>query len=110
MAPVTIELLLEPFKPSNFLPNATAPKLPIDKFSPYMTPRLVETYLICRLEKLKTRSRSISKKNQAFLQLYSESTFQQELAYAENSAGIAIGDRQLHRLPALLKNAKIKGI
>ena len=44
------------------------------------------------------------------MQLYSEPTFQQELAYAENSAGIAIGDRQLHRLPALLKNPKIKGI
>jgi hypothetical protein len=44
------------------------------------------------------------------VQLYSESTFQQKLAYAENSAGIAIGDRQLHHLPAQLKNHKIKEI
>ncbi len=48
--------------------------------------------------------------DRAFVQLYSEPTFRQELAYAENSAGIAITDRQLHRLPALLKNPKIKGI
>jgi uncharacterized lipoprotein YddW (UPF0748 family) len=48
--------------------------------------------------------------DRAFVQLYSEPTFKQELAYAENSAGIAITDRQLHRLPALLKNPKIKGI
>ncbi len=48
--------------------------------------------------------------DRAFVQLYSEPTFRQELAYAENSAGIAITDKQLHRLPALLKNPKIKGI
>ena len=48
--------------------------------------------------------------DRAFVQLYSEPTFKRELAYAENSAGIAITDRQLHRLPALLKNPKIKGI
>lgn len=50
------------------------------------------------------------KVDRAFVQLYSEPTFRQELAYAENSAGIAITDKQLHRLPALLKNPKIKGI
>jgi uncharacterized lipoprotein YddW (UPF0748 family) len=50
------------------------------------------------------------KLDRAFVQLYSESTFKQELAYAENSAGIAITDRQLHHLPALLRNSKIKSI
>jgi Glycosyl hydrolase-like 10 len=48
--------------------------------------------------------------DRSFVQLYSEPTFKQELAYAERSAGIAITDRQLHRLPALLQNPKIKGI
>jgi uncharacterized lipoprotein YddW (UPF0748 family) len=49
--------------------------------------------------------------DRSFVELYNEPTFDKELAkYAEKSDGIAITDRQLHRLPALLKNPKIKGI
>jgi uncharacterized lipoprotein YddW (UPF0748 family) len=45
-----------------------------------------------------------------FIQDYNEKNFQQELDYAVNYAGVAITDNQLHRLPALIANSKIKGI
>jgi uncharacterized lipoprotein YddW (UPF0748 family) len=49
--------------------------------------------------------------DRSFVEVYNEPTFDKELAtYAEKSDGIAITDRQLKRLPELLKNSKIKGI
>jgi uncharacterized lipoprotein YddW (UPF0748 family) len=49
--------------------------------------------------------------DRSFVELYNEPTFEKELAkYAEKSDGIAITDRQLNRLPKLLKDSKIKGI
>jgi uncharacterized lipoprotein YddW (UPF0748 family) len=48
--------------------------------------------------------------DRVFIQDYNEKNFQQELDYAVNYAGVAITDNQLHRLPALIANSKIKGI
>ncbi len=48
--------------------------------------------------------------DRAFIQAYNEKNFQAEVDYAENYDGIAITDRQLHRLPEIIKNNKIKNI
>jgi uncharacterized lipoprotein YddW (UPF0748 family) len=50
------------------------------------------------------------KVDRAFIQAYNEKNFKEELAYAEDHAGIAITDRQLQHLPELIANPKIKGI
>jgi uncharacterized lipoprotein YddW (UPF0748 family) len=48
--------------------------------------------------------------DRVFIQDYNEQNFYSELDYAASNAGIAITDNQLHRLPALLANSKIKSI
>ena len=45
-----------------------------------------------------------------FIQAYNEANFKEELNYAKNYAGIAITDRQLHRLKELVDNHAIKSI
>ena len=50
------------------------------------------------------------KVDRAFIQAYNEKNFKEELAYAEDHAGIAITDKQLQHLPELIANPKIKGI
>ncbi len=50
------------------------------------------------------------KVDRAFIQAYNEKNFKEELAYAEDNAGIAITDKQLQHLPELIANSKIKGI
>ncbi|MEQ9234493.1 family 10 glycosylhydrolase [Coleofasciculus sp. E2-BRE-01] len=48
--------------------------------------------------------------DRAFIQIYNDDNFQQELDYAENYAGVAISDQQLYRLKELVNNSKIKSI
>ena len=48
--------------------------------------------------------------DRVFIQAYNEQNFQAEVDYAQKYAGIAITDRQLHRLPEIVANQKIKGI
>jgi hypothetical protein len=50
------------------------------------------------------------KVDRAFIQVYNDKNFQEEMGYVEKYSGIAIADTQLHRLPDLLKNPKIKNI
>ena len=48
--------------------------------------------------------------DRAFIQAYNEKNFSAEVNYAENYDGIAITDRQLHRLPEIIENNKIQNI
>ena len=48
--------------------------------------------------------------DRVFIQAYNEANFKEELNYAKNYAGIAITDRQLHRLKELVDNQAIKSI
>ncbi|MBD1928342.1 family 10 glycosylhydrolase [Trichocoleus sp. FACHB-90] len=48
--------------------------------------------------------------DRVFIQIYNDANFTQELNYAENYAGVAISDKQLSRLKALVNNPKIKSI
>ncbi|MGL5063844.1 MAG: family 10 glycosylhydrolase [Microcoleus sp.] len=48
--------------------------------------------------------------DRAFIQIYNDANFAQELEYAENYAGVAISDKQLHRLKALIDNPKIQSV
>jgi uncharacterized lipoprotein YddW (UPF0748 family) len=48
--------------------------------------------------------------DRVFIQTYNDANFDQELSYAENYAGVALSEKQLYRLKALVNNAKIKGI
>ena len=48
--------------------------------------------------------------DRAFIQIYNDANFKQELTYAEQYAGVALSEKQLHRLDSLIKNPKIKGI
>ncbi|BAZ22236.1 hypothetical protein NIES4073_31180 [Kalymmatonema gypsitolerans NIES-4073] len=48
--------------------------------------------------------------DRVFIQAYNEANFKDELNYAKNYAGIAITDRQLHRLKELVDNQAIKSI
>ncbi len=48
--------------------------------------------------------------DRAFIQVYNDANFADELVYAEQYAGVAISDQQLHRLKALVNNPKIKSI
>ena len=50
------------------------------------------------------------KVDRVFIQAYNEANFKEELNYAKNYAGIAITDRQLHRLKELVDNQAIKSI
>jgi len=45
-----------------------------------------------------------------FIQAYNDKNFTAELDYVEKYDGIAISDEQLHRLPEIVANTKIKGI
>jgi uncharacterized lipoprotein YddW (UPF0748 family) len=48
--------------------------------------------------------------DRVFIQAYNESGFVKELNYAKKHNGVAITDRQFHRLPQLLDNQAIKSI
>jgi len=48
--------------------------------------------------------------DRAFIQVYNDSNFHDEINYAENYAGVAITENQVHRLDDLLRNDKIKSI
>lgn len=48
--------------------------------------------------------------DRAFIQIYNDANFQDEMQYAERYAGVAIAETQLSRLKQLNKNPKIKGI
>ena len=48
--------------------------------------------------------------DRVFIQAYNEKNFQAEVNYAQKYDGIAITDRQLHRLPEIVANDKIKGV
>lgn len=48
--------------------------------------------------------------DQVFIQAYNEANFKEELKYAKSYAGIAITERQLHRLKELVDNHAIKSI
>ncbi len=50
------------------------------------------------------------KVDRIFIQAYNEKGFQDELNYAKKVAGIAISDRQFHRVEELVKNKGIKSI
>lgn len=48
--------------------------------------------------------------DRAFIQIYNDANFKQELEYAVNYQGVAISDQQLNRLPELIANPKIQSI
>lgn len=48
--------------------------------------------------------------DRVFIQAYNEKNFAAEVDYAQKYAGIAITDRQLHRLPEIIANDRIQGI
>ncbi|GAX44239.1 hypothetical protein NIES4075_52570 [Tolypothrix sp. NIES-4075] len=48
--------------------------------------------------------------DRVFIQAYNDANFKQELDYAENYAGVAITDNQLHHLKELINNTKIKSV
>ncbi|MEO1428557.1 MAG: family 10 glycosylhydrolase [Cyanobacteria bacterium J06633_8] len=50
------------------------------------------------------------KVDRIFIQAYNEKGFQDELNYAQKVDGIAISDRQFHRIEELVKNKEIKSI
>ncbi len=50
------------------------------------------------------------KVDRVFIQAYNEKNFQEELNYAKNYAGIAITDKQFHRLKELINNPEIKSV
>ena len=48
--------------------------------------------------------------DRAFIQIYNDNNFHDEIAYAEEHSGVAITENQAHRLNALLRNENIKSI
>ena len=48
--------------------------------------------------------------DRVFIQAYNEQGFQEELNYVKKYDGIAITDRQFHRLPKLIKNKTVESI
>jgi uncharacterized lipoprotein YddW (UPF0748 family) len=48
--------------------------------------------------------------DRVFIQDYNDANFSEELNYAKNYAGIAISDRQFHRLKELIDNQQIKSV
>jgi uncharacterized lipoprotein YddW (UPF0748 family) len=50
------------------------------------------------------------KVDRAYIQVYNDQNFNEEMGYVEQYGGIAIGENQLHRLQSLIDNPKIKHI
>ena len=48
--------------------------------------------------------------DRAFIQVYNDANFRDELKYVKNSAGIAISDKQFNRLTELINNQAVKSI
>ncbi|MEO0869722.1 MAG: family 10 glycosylhydrolase [Cyanobacteria bacterium J06642_11] len=48
--------------------------------------------------------------DRAFIQVYNDDNFNEELPYVEQYGGVSIADNQLHRLQALIDNPKVKNI
>jgi uncharacterized lipoprotein YddW (UPF0748 family) len=48
--------------------------------------------------------------DRVFIQVYNDKNFREEMGYVEKYAGVAIADTQLHRLPDILKNPKLKHV
>ncbi|MBX2862936.1 MAG: family 10 glycosylhydrolase [Leptolyngbyaceae cyanobacterium MAG.088] len=48
--------------------------------------------------------------DRAFIQVYNDANFDEELPYVEQYGGVSIADNQLHRLQALINNPKVKNI
>jgi uncharacterized lipoprotein YddW (UPF0748 family) len=50
------------------------------------------------------------KVDRAFIQVYNDKNFKDEMGYVEQYAGVAIAENQLHRLKELVSNPKVKNI
>jgi uncharacterized lipoprotein YddW (UPF0748 family) len=50
------------------------------------------------------------KVDRAFIQVYNDNNFKDEMGYVEQYAGVAIAENQLHRLKGLVNNPKVKNI
>ena len=50
------------------------------------------------------------KVDRVFIQAYNDANFQEELNYVKNSAGIAISEKQFHRLKELVDNPDVKSV
>lgn len=48
--------------------------------------------------------------DRAFIQVYNDNNFDEELSYVEQYGGVSIADNQLHRLESLINNPKVKNI
>mgnify|MGYP001794174114 CR=1 FL=1 len=48
--------------------------------------------------------------DRAFIQVYNDANFHDELSYVENHEGIAISDNQLHRLNEIINNPNIQSV
>ncbi|NEQ51054.1 MAG: family 10 glycosylhydrolase [Leptolyngbya sp. SIO3F4] len=48
--------------------------------------------------------------DRAFIQVYNDNNFEEELPYVEKYGGVSIADNQLHRLKALINNPKVKNV
>ncbi len=48
--------------------------------------------------------------DRAFIQVYNDDNFAEELPYVEKYGGVSIADNQLHRLQSLINNPKVKNI
>lgn len=48
--------------------------------------------------------------DRVFIQVYNDANFQQELNYAKNYEGVAMSDKQFHRLKELVNNPAIKSV
>jgi uncharacterized lipoprotein YddW (UPF0748 family) len=48
--------------------------------------------------------------DRVFIQVYNDANFQEELNYVKNSAGIAISEKQFHRLKELVNNPAVKSV
>lgn len=48
--------------------------------------------------------------DRVFIQAYNEKNFQEELNYAQSYAGIALTNKQFHRLNEVMKNPKVKSV
>ena len=48
--------------------------------------------------------------DRVFIQAYNDANFQEELNYVKNSAGIAISEKQFHRLKELVDNPDVKSV
>ena len=48
--------------------------------------------------------------DRVFIQVYNDANFQEELNYVKNSDGIAISEKQFHRLKELVDNPDVKSV